>query len=57
MPVTDELASSGLHVEEDVDLVVAVFADGSVGTEANQVRIEVAAVRQAPDDSVTTTGG
>ena len=56
-PVTDELTTSGLHVDEDVDLIVAMFADGGIGTEANQVRIEIAVVRQAPDNSISTTGG
>jgi hypothetical protein len=53
----DHVARSGLHQDEDVDLVVAVFVDRRARAEPHEVRVEFAAVRQAPYRAINIARG
>ena len=48
------LASTGLHEHQHVDIVVDMLADGPVRIQANEICIEVATVRKAPDRPTAT---
>ena len=53
----DHLAVSGPHQDEHVDLLVAVFVDRRARAEPNEVRVEFAAVRQAPYRAINIASG